>query len=104
MNAGGRNMNSSFQRYSVLAVLIVLAAGAFYFGAGDRRRVESRIDVRDPAQGRSREGAGRDAGSNAGKAMTRGAPALAALVIPAAAFRLGKIVRSHEISNRGHES
>ena len=44
-------MNSSFQRYSVLiAVLIVLAAGAFYFGAGDRRRAESRIDVRDPAQ------------------------------------------------------
>src|SRR6266571_488592 len=43
-------MNSSFQRYSVLAVLIVLAAGVFYFGAGDRRRDESRIDVRDPAQ------------------------------------------------------
>ena len=44
-------MNSSIRRYSVLiAVLIVLAAGAFYFGAGDRRRAESRIDVRDPAQ------------------------------------------------------
>src|SRR5712691_2856101 len=44
-------MNSSIRRYSVLiAVLIVLAAGAFYFGAGDRRRGESRIDVRDPAQ------------------------------------------------------
>ncbi len=40
-------MNSSFQKYFVLiAVLIVLAAGVFYFGAGDPRR----IDVRDPAQ------------------------------------------------------
>lgn len=44
-------MNSSFQRYSVLvAVLIVIAAGAFYFGAGDRGRAEGRVDVRDPAQ------------------------------------------------------
>ena len=44
-------MNSSFQRYAVIAaVLIVLAAGAFYFSAGDRWRAESRVDVRDPAQ------------------------------------------------------
>ena len=44
-------MNSPFQRYSVVvAVLIVLAAGALYFGAGDRRRAERRIDVSDPAQ------------------------------------------------------